>query len=274
MEAVWSLHALGVAAVLAAMAGALSGILAGLFGIGGGAVLVPVLYELFGFMGVDPSVRTHMSIGTSFAIILPTALTSFRAHAAKGAPDLRLLRQWVLLVPLGVLSAGFIVSNASGEMLRLVFAVIALAIAAKMLLGSDAVRLADDLPGQPWRGVIGFLIGFLSALIGIGGGNINNVFMTLFGRSLHQAIATSAGLGLLIGLPGLAIYVVTGLGVAGRPIASLGYLNLLGFMFIMPIAVWLAPVGARIAHGLSDRRMKQLFGLFLVLVAVRFLGVL
>ena len=235
-------------------------------------MLVPVLFEVFGALGVDPSVRTHMSIGTSFAIILPTSLSSFRAHAAAGAPDLGLLRQWLLLVPLGVLSAGFVVANASGEALRIVFALVALAIAARMLLGHGTARLAGDLPRQPWRGVFGLAIGFLSALMGIGGGNINNVFMTLFGRSLHQAVATSAGLGILVGLPGLVVYIVTGYGVAGRPVASLGYVNLIGFALIMPIAVWVAPVGARIAQRLSDRRLQQFFGVFLFVVAARFLG--
>ena len=235
-------------------------------------MLVPVLYEVFGAMGVDPSVRTHMSIGTSFAIILPTALSSFRAHAAAGAPDLVLLRQWLIFVPLGVLSAGFVVAKASGDVLRIVFALVALAIAARMLLGKGTTRLAGDLPRQPWRGLFGFAIGFLSALIGIGGGNINNVFMTLFGRTLHQAVATSAGLGLLVGLPGLVIYIVNGYGVADRPVASFGYVNLIGFALIMPIAAWLAPVGARIAQTLSERRLQQFFGVFLLVVASRFLG--
>lgn len=274
MDAILGVPALGVTALMVALAGAVSGLLAGLFGIGGGAVLVPVLYELFGAMGVDPSVRTHLSIGTSFAIILPTAFMSYRTHAARGAPDQTLLRQWMLPVPLGVLSAGVVVSGASGEVLRLVFALVALAMAARMLLGRGTGRLAADLPRQPWRGGVGFGIGFVSALMGIGGGNLNNVFMTLFGRTLHQAVATSAGLGALIAVPGLAVYIVTGLGAPGRPGGSIGYVSLVGFALMMPIAACVAPLGAKLAHALSPQRMQQLFGVFLVVVAARFLGLI
>ena len=259
-------------AALMAGAGALSGVLAGLFGIGGGAVLVPILVEFLGFMGVEQAVRVQVAIGTSLAIIVPTSIRSFLAHQKRGAPDTALLKSWRLVVPVGVLAASFVVAFVSGGVLKLVFALVALAIAGKMLFGGAAWQVAPDLPRQPWRGGSGFVIGFVSTFMGIGGGNLNNVLMTSCGRSIHQAVATSAGLGVLIAVPGCVAYIVLGWGNPALPPFSLGYVNLLAVVVVAPLTMAVAPMGVRIAHSLSKRRMEILYGAFLTLVAVRFVS--
>ena len=266
-----SIEAIVVLAIAMAVAGGVCGVLAGLFGIGGGAVLVPVLVEFFTFLDVPDAVATHLAVGTSLAIIVPTAIRSYSAHKAKGAPDAELLRSWRVWVPLGVVLASFAVAYVPGAALRVVFAVVALAIAVKMLFNRDTWVLGTDLPRAPWTGLVGFLIGVVSTFMGIGGGNLNNVFMTSFGRPIHQAVATSAGLGVLIAVPGAIGYLIAGWGAEGLPALSLGYINLIAFAAITPVSVLTAPIGARIAHGLSKRTMELLFGTFLIVVAARFL---
>jgi uncharacterized membrane protein YfcA len=253
-----------------AAAGGVTGILAGLFGIGGGAVLVPILIEFLNFQGVAPSVQAHIAVGTSLAIIIPTSFRSFRAHQNRGAPDEALLRNWLIMVPLGVVIASFIVAFVSGEVLKIVFAVVAILIAIKMLFNRDTWTLGEDLPAQPVKGGVGFLIGFISTFMGIGGGNLNNVFMTSFSRPIHQAVATSAGLGILISIPAAITYVVNGWGNPDLPPFSFGYINLLAFVLVMPISMLVAPLGVKLAHGLSKRHMEIAFGVFLILVAARF----
>ncbi len=253
-----------------AAAGGVTGILAGLFGIGGGAILVPILMEFLNFQNVEPSVQAHIAVGTSLAIIIPTSIRSFRAHQKRGAPDEALLRNWVIMVPLGVVIASFIVAFVSGEVLKTVFAVVALLIAIKMLFNRAKWSLGEDLPPQPIKGGVGFFIGFISTFMGIGGGNLNNVFMTSYGRPIHQAVATSAGLGVLISVPAAITYVVTGWGNPDLPPFSFGYINLLAFILIMPISMLVAPLGVKMAHGLSKRHMEIAFGVFLILVSARF----
>nr|WP_306269093.1 sulfite exporter TauE/SafE family protein [Pararhizobium sp. IMCC3301] len=253
-----------------ALAGGVTGILAGLFGIGGGAVLVPILVEFMNFQGVAPAVQAHIAVGTSLAIIVPTSIRSFRAHQKRGAPDEELLRNWLILTPLGVMVASVIVAFASGEALKIIFAVVAMLMAIKMLFNRASWSLGTDLPAQPTKGAVGFTIGFISTFMGIGGGNLNNVFMTSYGRPIHQAVATSAGLGVLIAVPGTLSYIINGWGNPQLPPFSLGYVNLLAFGMIMPISMLVAPLGVKFAHGLSKRQMELAFGVFLVVVSVRF----
>lgn len=253
-----------------ALAGGVTGILAGLFGIGGGAVLVPILIEFLNYQGVDPAVQAHIAVGTSLAIIIPTSIRSFRTHQARGAPDITLLRNWLYLVPAGVVVASFIVAFASGEVLKIIFAVVALLIAIKMLFNRESWKLGPDLPPQPVKGGVGFFIGFISTFMGIGGGNLNNVFMTAYGRPIHQAVATSAGLGVLIAIPGTITYVINGWGNPALPPLSFGYINLIAFILIMPISMSIAPLGAKLAHGLTKRQMELAFGVFLIIVSARF----
>lgn len=260
--------------VALAGAGAVAGFMAGIFGIGGGAVLVPVLYQALSILGVDDGVRMHISVATSLAIIVPTSVRSYLSHRKRGAADTDLLKSWLFFVPLGTVLASFAAAYLSGDGLKAIFGLIALAVAFKLLFGRESWQLGTDLPAQPWRGLSGTVIGFLSTLMGIGGGVLNNTFMTLFGRPIHQAVATSSGVGVLISIPGMIGLIIAGLSAGGLPEFSLGFVNGLGVLLIMPITVLFAPLGVRAAHALSKRQLEVAFGIFLVIVGARFIAAL
>jgi uncharacterized membrane protein YfcA len=259
----------GFAAAIAA-AGVVSGLLAGLFGIGGGAVLVPVFYQVFGLLEVDESVRMHVSVGSSLAIIVPTAVRSFMAHKARGAVDMDLLKSFLIPVPVGVMLASLAAAFISSEGLRMIFAVLALLFGIRLLFNRESWRLGAKLPGNPRRALTGVVIGFFSTLMGIGGGIMNNTFMTLYGRSIHQAVATSSGVGLLIAIPGTVGYIWAGWGNPDLPIASTGYINWIAVALVIPIALIVTPYGVQLAHWLKKRHLEIGFGLFCLLVSARF----
>ncbi|SFB39731.1 Uncharacterized membrane protein YfcA [Rhizobium sp. NFR07] len=257
-----------IVALLAA--GVAAGLLAGLFGIGGGAILVPIFFHVFGLLGVPDAVRMHLALGTSLAIIVPTSIRSFMAHRQKGAVDVGLLKGWIVAVPLGTIIATVVAAWASSTELRLIFAIIALALALRMIFARDSWRLGEDLPKNPAKFLVGTGIGILSGLMGIGGGVMNNTFMTLYGRSIHQAVATSSGVGVLISIPGLVGYVWGGWGAAGLPPFSTGYINWLAVVLLIPVTLYTAPYGARLAHALSKKHLELAFALFLVAVSMQF----
>ena len=255
--------------VLAA-AGVVAGLLAGMFGIGGGAVLVPIFFHVFGLLGVPEDIRMQLALGTSLAIIVPTSIRSFLAHKQRGAVDIALLKSWVIAVPLGTLLATYVAANASSVELRIIFAVIAMVLAFRMIFNRSSWNLGSDIPGNPIRFLVGTGIGILSGLMGIGGGVLNNTFMTLYGRTIHQAVATSAGVGVLISLPGLIGYIWGGRALPGLPAFSTGFINWLAVLLMIPITLALAPVGARLAHAMSKRQLEIGFGIFLVVVSLQF----
>lgn len=260
------------------IAGLVAGLLAGVFGIGGGAVLVPVFYQMFGELGVDESVRMHLSVGTSLAIVVPTSLRSFTSHLKRGDVDRDLLRAWVVAVPVGVIFASLITAFISGAGLRIIFAIIVVVVGFKLLFAKDSWRLGDELPGNPAISLIGGVIGFFSTFMGIGGGVINNTFMTLFGRPLHQAVSTSSGVGVLISLPGVIGYVLAGMWAEsqagtqgmGVPALTIGFVNFATVFLIIPITLIVTPFGVKAAHALSRRQLEIMFGIFMFLVAGRF----
>ncbi|MCT7375536.1 sulfite exporter TauE/SafE family protein [Chelativorans salis] len=250
--------------------GAVAGLMAGIFGIGGGAILVPVFYQVFGLLGVDDLVRMHLSVGSSLAIIVPTSLRSCRAHVLRGAVDMKLLRSFVVAVPAGVVAASLTAAFISSAGLRAVFAVILFLVGLKLLFNRRGWRIGDTIPGNPVRSLVGFFIGYLSTLMGIGGGILNNTFMTLFGRPIHQAVATSSGVGVLISVPGFLGYIWAGWGLPQLPVASTGYVNWIAVILVIPVTLLVAPLGVRIAHALNKRHLEIAFGLFALFVSARF----
>lgn len=265
-------------AVALSVAGAITGVLAGVFGVGGGAVVVPVLYELFRLVGVPEEVRMPLCVGTSLAIIIPTSIRSFNAHRAKGAVDMSILKTWAVPVVIGVVMGSFIARYAPADLFKAVFVGVAGISAIRLLFGKDTWRLGADMPSGPIMVIYGWLIGVLSALMGIGGGQLSNLFMTFYSRPIHQAVATSSGLGVLISIPGTIGYIYAGWpraaewpGIAALqfPLA-LGYVSLVGFVLFVPTSIWTAPIGARFAHSLSKRRLEVAFGIFLLIVCARF----
>ena len=252
------------------VAAASAGFLAGLFGIGGGAIFVPVLYQTFEALGISHEVTMHLAIGTSLGIIVPTSLRSLASHWKRDAVDWRLLKEWTIAVPLGAVVGALVAASISSEALRATFAVLAFVLGLKMLLGRTELSLGKDLPGLAGRSVAGFVIGILSSLMGIGGGVLNNTFMTLYGRSMIQAVATSAGIGVLISIPGLFSYIVGGWNDPLLPVWSLGFVNLAALLTVAPASILVVPLGAALAHRLTRRQMEIGFGLFLLTAAARF----
>lgn len=252
-------------------AGAITGILAGMFGVGGGAVMVPVLYQVYRFIGVPSDIQMHLAIGTSLTVIMFTSLRSYRGHLAKGFVDVALLRTWAIPVIIGVLCGAAVAAFVSSAILKGVFAVVATLNGLKLLFGKDHWRIANDLPRKMILRIYGLIIGFLSALMGIGGGVFGSMIMTLYGRTIHQAVATSSGLGVLIAAPAMLGYIVAGWSQMERlPPFSLGFVSLLGVALLIPTSAWLAPYGVKLAHGFSKRTLEKAFGVFLILVAARF----
>ena len=253
-----------------AASGLAVGLLAGMFGVGGGAVIVPILYQALGALGFSEAVNMQVALGTSLAVIVPTSIRSFQAHRARSAVDMAILRSWAVPVPVGVALGAIVAAVASGAALRAIFAALALLVALRLIFNRETWRLGRDVPHGPVRAVVGGLIGFLSALMGIGGGVMSSTFMTVYGRPIHQAVATAAGVGILIALPGTLGYMAAGWDAAGLPPLSIGYVNLLGVALVTPLSLLTAPLGARIAHALSKRQLEIGFGIFLLLMSARF----
>lgn len=246
------------------------GIMAGLLGIGGGGILIPLLYELFGALGVDDDIRMHLCVGTSLAVIVPTSLRSFRSHRQKGAVDMEIVWSFAPWVVCGVLLGISLAKFSNQYLLKGIWIGAAVLIAGKLFFGRDRWRLGDTIPGNPFRMVYGFFIGVISTIMSIGGGAFVTGLMTLYGRPIHQAVGTSSGFGPMIAIPGALGFMWAGWGVEGLPPGSIGYVNFLGALIIAPVSVLSAPLGVRMAHGISRRHLELAFATFLTLVALRF----
>lgn len=261
------------------VAGGLTGILAGVFGVGGGVLIVPVLYELFRFLGVPDAVIMPLCVGTSLAIIIPTSVRSFLGHRARGAVDGTILAVWAVPVVLGVVAGGLVARFTPQEVFKLVFIAVATTSAIRLLFGRDGWVISSQMPGKIVMRIYGVVIGLLSALMGIGGGQLSSLFMMFYGRPIHQAVATSSGLGVLISIPGAISYVIAGWSRASefpdvailQPPLALGFVSLLGALFFIPSSIMTAPLGVVLAHKLSKRRLEIAFGIFLIVVAGRFI---
>ena len=263
---------LALLAVVLLAAGVVSGLLAGLFGVGGGAVMVPVLYQLFGIIGVPEAVNMPLSVGTSLAVIIPTSIRSFMAHRARGAVDGALLKAWAVPTIAGVLIGSWVASFAPPSVFKLVFVFVAWLTAIKLGFGKASWKIADAVPGEPWRATIGLVTGLLSALMGVGGGSIVNLVLSFCSVPIHRSVATASGVGVLISIPGAIGYVLAGWSkMSVLPPLSFGFVSLIGAALIMPTSIWTAPIGARLAHRLPKRTLEIAFALFLAVMGLRFL---
>jgi uncharacterized membrane protein YfcA len=250
--------------------GFIMGVLAGLLGIGGGGILVPILYEIFSAIGVSEDILMHMCVGTSLAIIMPTSIRSFLSHKAKGAVDMDIVRSMAVPVVVGVVIGALVARYSDATVLTAIWAGAASLMSLKLFLGRESWKLGDDVPGNPWRAVYGLFVGAISTLMSIGGGAFITMMMTLYGRPIHQAVGTSSGFGPMIAIPGTIGFVWAGWGVAGTPPGTLGYVSVLSALIIIPVSVLAAPLGVRLAHDISRRRLELAFASFLALIALRF----
>ncbi len=253
-------------------AGILVGILAGLFGIGGGAIIVPVLYEVFRVLGVPEELRMQLCVGTSLAIIAPTTVRSYLGHKKKGAVIPQALRVWVLPALVGVVVGSATASFAPAAVFKVAFVVFAGFISAKMLWGSERWRLGDELPGRPLLMVYGFIMGLFSSLVGVSAGAVSNSVLTLYGQPMQRAVATSAGIGVPITIAGAIGYMLAGWPhLAQLPPLSIGFVSLIGFVCMAPVSSFTASYGVRLAHWLPRRTLEIAFGIFLAIASLRFL---
>jgi uncharacterized membrane protein YfcA len=251
--------------------GFVMGFLAGLFGIGGGAILVPALYEAFRAIGIEQSVLMHLCLGTSLAVMIPTTITSFRSHRARGTVDEAFLRRVAPWIVAGVVVGALIARVAPSRTLQWIWALCGGTLALKMALSRDEWKIADDVPRSWTTEIVALLIGLASTLMSIGGASIMVAFMTLYGRPLLPSVSTSSGLGPLIAIPGAIGFVWAGWGTSGLPPFSLGFVSLIGAALIIPVSVYAAPIGVRVGHGMEKRKLEVAFAVFLGIMSLRFL---
>ena len=253
-------------------AGVIVGILAGLFGIGGGAIIVPVLYEAFRALDVPENLRMQMCIGTSLAIIVPTTVRSYYAHKAKGAVIPQVVRIWALPSLAGVAIGALVAAFAPAPVFKIAFVIFAGFISARMLFGGDRWNLGTELPGRAAQSGYGFLTGLISSLVGVSGGSVSTTVLTLYGRPMQQAVATSAGIGVPITIAGTIGYILAGWSHRTQlPPLSIGYVSLIGLVLMAPVSSYTASYGVRLAHWLPRRKLEIGFGIFLLLVSLRFI---
>ena len=254
-------------------AGVATGLLAGLFGVGGGAVIVPVLFEVFRILDVPDATRMQLCVGTSLAIIVPTTVRSYRAHRAKGLVIPGVLRSCATPAVAGVAVGSVAAAFAPAGMFKLAFVLIAGTIAMRLLVGREDWVLAPQLPGRLAMSAWGFLVGLASSLMGISGGSLATMVLTLYGKPIHNAVATSAGLGVPITIAGTLGYMLAGLPFqVALPSLSIGFVSVIGVAMIAPISSYVAPFGAQLAHALPRRRLEIGFGLFLLIASMRFVA--
>jgi len=262
---------LGWLAAAVVIAGIVTGLLAGLFGIGGGAIIVPVLFEIFRLFGVPEGIRMQLCIGTSLAIIVPTAIRSFRQHLESGQVIPEVVRFWAVPSVAGVAIGSVAAAFAPAGLFKLAFVLIAGINAAKLLFAGDRWELGSELPGRGGMAGYGFLVGLASSLMGISGGSLVTMVLTLYGQPIHRSVATASGVGVPITMAGTFGYILAGLPhQAMLPPLSLGFVSVIGVALIAPISSFVAPFGARLAHMLPRRRLEIAFGVFLLVVSARF----
>jgi uncharacterized membrane protein YfcA len=255
--------------LLAAVVGAglFAGLIAGLFGVGGGTVIVPALFYAFDVLDLGGEANLHVAVGTSLATIIAVSLRSLHAHRSSGMVDEAVLKGWTPWIALGGAIGAALAGLSSDEGLALVYASVALLVAVQLAFGGERWRLAPDLPTGWSRRGIGTAIGGASAMMGVGGGALGSMLMTLCGRPIHQAVATASGFGLAIGLPATIGFIVFGWGQEGRPPLSLGYVNVPATIVMGLLTTAVAPFGARLAHRLDRNLLRRLFAGFLAITA-------
>ena len=250
--------------------GGLAGMMAGLLGIGGGIIIVPVLALVFGHQGVDQGVIMHVAIGTSLATIVITSLSSIRAHQRRGAIDWQVFRTITPGIVVGGMLGALIAKQLSGDTLRIIFGVFMLLVALQMAIGNTAAP-QRGLPRPPGMLGVGLGIGTVASLMGVGGGSMSVPFLTWCNVGVRIAVATSAAIGLPIAASGALSYIVSGWQQANLPPWSAGYVNFPAFVGIVVASTAFAPLGAGLAHRLPPKILRRLFAGFLLVLGARML---
>lgn len=252
--------------------GVFAGILAGLLGVGGGIVIVPVLFFLFQSFGISAESAMVIATATSLATIIPTSISSIRSHHNKGNVDFALLKRWAMFIFVGVLAGSWLVTRVDGTWLTGLFGVIAILSALNMLLRTGKSALYQQLPNAKGQSLMASSIGFFSSMVGIGGGTISVPLLTLYNYPAHKAVGTAAAIGLIISLPGAITMLLLGSTPLDAPVGTFGLVNTIGFVCIVPLTVLFAPVGAALAAKLDGAKLKKVFAVVLLITGLRMLA--
>ncbi|UTW54105.1 sulfite exporter TauE/SafE family protein [Kordiimonas sp. SCSIO 12610] len=250
-------------------AGAVAGFLAGLLGIGGGVVTIPALFIALEGLGVPIEWRMHTAIATSLVIIIATNSSSVYAHHKKQGVDWEIVKNWWFVILVGAVAGSFFAKTLKTEELVYIFATLAALLALKMLLPFDKFKAGDALPSGLFRYVNPGLIGFFSAVMGIGGGSFSVPYMTLYSVPIHRAVGTASLIGLVISVSAGAGYLIGGLSIDGLPSTNIGFVNWPSALIVAVASVFFAPLGAKAAHKMPKKALSIAFGTFLVIATYR-----
>lgn len=247
--------------------GLFAGVLAGLLGVGGGIVLVPAFYYAFSTLGYESAALMQLAVATSLATIVVTSLRSLQSHHRKAAVDWSILKAWAPGIALGALMGVFVVTQLQTRALQFTFGILAMSIGLYMTAGRAHWRLGQEMPRGVARATASSAVGLLSVLMGVGGGSFGVPIMTLHNISIHRAVGTAAGFGLLIAVPSVAGFLLLPMPDESRPPFTVGSVNLVAFSITILMTLLSAPWGAKLAHALHPKPLRRIFGVFLLLVA-------
>ena len=265
MEFSWEL---AESTMILLLAGSLAGIMAGMLGIGGGMILVPLLVFVFDLMKVSEALIPHLAIGTSLTTIVVTSLSSAKAHLKRGSFDKELLNYSIMPTTLGAGFGGLLAGSISGMVLVMIFGFMAVVVSVRMMMPSKIHNENHQEPNRFLIGNLTGLTGMISAMVGIGGGAMNVPLLNMMGIKIHQAVGTSASIGFMIALPGAIGFIVSGWEKPNLPEFSFGFIHWLAALCICLMTAIFAPLGATISHKLNAKKLKQVFGIFLMVVAM------
>ncbi len=251
--------------------GAVAGVLAGLLGVGGGIVLVAAFYYAFQTLGYDSPHLMQICLATSLATIVVTSVRSVLSHNTRGVVDWELLKTWAPGIVLGAVLGVVVAAQLRSETLLAIFGALGVTVGLYMAFGRPHWRLGDAMPTGLARAVFSPIVGFLSVLMGIGGGSFGAPLMTLYGKPIHQAVATAAGFGVLIAVPSVIAFLFVPVDPATRPPLTIGAVNLVAFAVVIAMTLMTTPLGVRLAHRLDPAPLRRVFALFLIVVALNML---
>ena len=260
-----------MALAIGALAGAgiVGGLLAGMLGVGGGVIIVPILYAVLGALGYGGGLGMKVAVATSLATIIATSTASMSSHHKRSSVKWPLVGSWIVPIVLGVVVGCLVGGYVDGRLLAAVFAAVALTIAIRTLFFRPAPKDGAGFSNDVVKWMFGAVIGMVSTLMGIGGGTLSVPILTTFGYDVRKAVGTAAAIGFLIGVPGTLGYIATGVDVPGRPPFSLGFVSVPSALALLPLTMVMAPVGARIAHSVKPRTLELWFSLFLTITAAK-----
>lgn len=251
--------------------GLIAGLLAGLLGVGGGIVIVPVLYFIFQLLGISPQTAILVATGTSLLIIVPTSMSSIRAHHKKGNVDFSIVSLWAPFIILGVIAGAIFSTSIKGVMATTVFGVVAILVALNMLFRAKSLPIFSQLPNKITQAFMASIIGIISVIMGIGGGTLGVPTLSAYNTPAHKAVGTAAAFGLIIAVPGALLMLVLGATPNDAPPGTFGFVNLYGFIVIVPLTVLMAPLGVKLGSRLNGVMLKRIFALFLIISGIRML---